>query len=177
MGDVMIRGQRLVLLMEGTGDQSRAAWFELVHAADLAAAAGAGGLRLVEVGAAALRGLDPNLAAGQMIGPGKPSPLPLVRRSTYDALIALPPVLVPPKQMATEMATLRRSAPKSVRFPSRTIKVSSIVLASVAADDGWWEAEVVAIEPGNVLRLRWRDSPGLDLFSKPIGAIAFLEPK
>jgi hypothetical protein len=171
MTDNGSRGQRLVLLARGVGHDPRGAWFEAVHVADLLRAAGAGGMHLVEVGVGALAQLDPAVAAGQMLGPGLPAPLPPIRRTTFDALVALPPLLRAPSQVATQAATLRRSALASVQVPKQTIRVGSIVLASVAECDGWWEAEVVTIAPGNVLRLRWRSFPGLDQFDKPAGAV------
>ncbi len=148
MQDAMTRGQRLVLLAKGLEGEPRAAWFEAAHAGDLVLAAGQGGQRLVEVGAAALRALDADLPVGQMMAPGQPGALPVVRRATFDALIALPPVTAAPRQVAGASAadTPAGLAPKQViRTGKRSIKVGTIVLASVAADDGWWEAEVIAI--------------------------------
>ena len=171
MADNGSRGQRLVLLARGVAHDPRGAWFEPVHVADLLRAAGAGGMHLVEVGAGALAQLDSGVAAGQLLGPGMPAPLPPIRRSTFDALVALPPLLRAPSQVTTQAATLRRSAPASVHVPRQTIRVGSIVLASIAKSDGWWEAEVVAIVTTDMLRLRWRSFPGLDQFDKPAGAI------
>ncbi len=176
MTDNGSRGQRLVLLARGIAHDPRGAWFEPVHVADLLRAAGAGGMHLVEVGAGALAQLDPGVAAGQLLGPGMPAPLPPMRRATFDALVALPPLLRAPREVATQAATLRRSAPALVHVPKQTIRVGSIVLASVAKSDGWWEAEVVAIAPGAVLRLRWREFPGLEQFEKPAGEVAMVHP-
>lgn len=167
---------RMVLLSAGVGGDPRAAWFEPVHTADLVQAARSSGGHLVEVSASVLRGLDPELAAGQLMAPGRPSALPLVRRATFDALVALPPVLIAPRQIAPAGAGgPDRQAPLSIKTAKRTIKRGSIVLASIATDDGWWAAEVLAVEQHNMLRLRWRDFPGLDEFRKPVSQVA-VEP-
>ena len=171
MTDNESRGQRLVLLARGVAHDPRGAWFEPVHVADLLRAAGAGGMHLVEVGAGALAQLDPGVAAGQLLGPGMPAPLPPIRRSTFDELVALPPLLRAPRQATTPAVTLRRSALLSVSVPKQTIRIGSIVLASVAKGDGWWEAEVVAIVTTDMLRLRWASFPGLEPFEKSVASV------
>lgn len=176
MDTAVSRAMRLVLLTTGAGGDPRAAWFEGVHAGDLVEAARHGGFHLVEVAETALRGLDPELAAGQLLGPGQPAPLPLVRRATFDALIGLPSTVASPRQL-DDLDWPVQAAPtprlrESLRTGKRTVKPGSVVLASDTLDDGWWEAEVISIGPGDELVLRWRDFPGHDEFRKSVGAVA-----
>lgn len=170
---MMQTAQRLVLLATDVRSEPRGAWFEPVHTADLVQAAGQDGLHLVEVEAKALHSLDADLPAGQLLAPGRPSPLPPVRRATFDALIALPGIVVPPRQLAGDPDGGRGGQPqrKPVRLtPRRRLKVGSVVLASMDVTEGWFEAEIIAIADDGELQLRWRDFPGHDEFSKHRGA-------
>ena len=155
--------QRLVLLATGMGSEPRGAWFEPAHAADLVQAAQQGGLHLVEVDMNALRALDVTIAAGHLMSPGQPSALPPMRPATFNALVALPGIVAPPRQLDETLSQTRgrsgrgRGNGNLLYIPRRRLKVGSIVLASVDVSEGWFEAEIIAIEPGGMLRLRWRD--------------------
>ena len=121
--------------------KTRAAWFEPAHVIDLLQAARAGGFYMIEVGAAALCKMDPNVAAGQLMGAGlryRPYRWCGGLRSTHCSLCRH--CSNHPRQLASGAATLRRSAPASVQLPKQIIRVGSIVLASVTKEDGWWEA-------------------------------------
>ncbi len=60
--------------------------------------------------------------------------------------------------------------------PWSAVVVGSVVLASDAKDEGWWEAVVLALEGGNMLRLRWRDYPEYDQFNRLITRVGLLPP-
>jgi len=168
------RAQRLVLLGTGVADEPLGAWFEAVQAADLGLAAAQGGAHLVEVEAGWLQALDPLVAMGQLLGPGRPSTLPPMRRATYDALRALPGMVAhaPAPAGGAPAPGSARAARQVLQTSKRTLRIGSIVLASTDVTDGWFEAEIVAMRPGGELQLRWRDYPGFDPFTKPLAAVA-----
>lgn len=171
----MQASQRLVLLATSVRSEPRGAWFEPAHTADLVQAAGRGGMHLVEVEIGALCALDADLPAGQLLSPGRPSPLPPIRRATFDALIALPGIVVPPRQLDDDAGGGRGGQPprKPVRLtPRRRLRVGSVVLASMDVTEGWFEAEIIAIADSGALQLRWRDFPGLDEFIKSLASVA-----
>lgn len=167
--------KRLVMLARGLAGEPRGAWFEPAHSDGLVRAALQAGAYLVELDANRLRQLDPSVAAGQLLSRGRPSPLPPIERKTFDALIALPPLVAVPKQLdgspGEDSRAVRNRRSSKLRNAKRTIKVGTIVLASVSPDDGWWEAEVVALTNDELL-LRWRDFPDLALFTKSAAAIS-----
>ncbi len=172
---VMQASQRLVLLATGVHSEPRGAWFEPGHTADLVQAAGQGGMHLVEVEAGALHSLDGDLPAGQLLGPGRPSALPPIRRATFDALIALPGIVVPPRQLDSDPNGARGPKPprKHMRLtPRRRLRVGSVVLASMDVAEGWFEAEIVAIADDGELRLRWRDFTNFAEFTKQVVCIS-----
>jgi hypothetical protein len=51
----------------------------------------------------------------------------------------------------------------------------SVVLATEGPEEGWFEAVVVTVE-GELLKLRWRDYPGIPAFSKRLTQVALLPP-
>ena len=174
MTDMTCNAPRLVLLATGAAGEPSGAWFEPIHQADLARAAARGGLHLVTVGAGWLRTLDPAVAMGQLLGPGRPAPLPPLRRATYDALSALPGMVVqaPARSDGCLPSNGPRGPATKLQTSKRTLRVGSIVLASTVVEEGWFEAVIVAIQPGSELQLRWRDYPNLDPFTRPLAAVA-----
>lgn len=174
MGGAGWDGSRLVLLAVGVTGSPRGAWFEPAHAAELVNVARGGGLHLVQADARELMELDPDLPAGHLVGPGQTTPLPPLSHGTFDRLTALPGVVAEPRpeMLSAAISSPAPAAPTRLHVPRQTVRVGSTVLASVDAEDGWWEAVVVAITPEEMLRLRWRDFPGLDLFSRPLAQVA-----
>ena len=174
MTNMTCNAPRLVLIATGPADEPLGAWFEALHQADLVRAAARGRLHLVTVGAGWLRALDPAVAMGQLLGPGRPAPLPPLRRATYDALSALPGLVVQvpaPGDGRLPPGGTRGPATK-LQTSKRTLRVGSIVLASTDVEEGWFEAVIVSIQPGSELQLRWRDYPDLDPFTRPLAAVA-----
>ena len=53
--------------------------------------------------------------------------------------------------------------------------VGHLVIAQANAEDGWWEAVVIARE-GDMLTMRWRDFPGYPKFVQHRTAVALLKP-
>jgi len=55
------------------------------------------------------------------------------------------------------------------------VSVGHLVIAQANAEDGWWEAVVIARE-GDMLTMRWRDYPGYPKFVQHRTAVALLKP-
>jgi hypothetical protein len=51
----------------------------------------------------------------------------------------------------------------------------SLVLATVAAGEAWWESDVVAVND-NLLTLKWRDFPDEPIFVRQRSRVALLHP-
>ncbi|GLS44204.1 hypothetical protein [Methylobacterium brachythecii] len=64
------------------------------------------------------------------------------------------PAEEPPKPRPGDPTFIGEPSPRS----TDQIGLGSVVLANAGADDGWWEAEVIAFN-GRVFSLRWRDYP------------------
>lgn len=156
--------KRLVLIeLDPATGTTRGARFDPAVRDALAKALADTAAILVDVDGPKLDQIDADFPQGKLAQSGKPV-LPMIKRATYDRLAALAtplPSAGPPRQ----------EAQKSDPFVN--LKPGSVVLASDNKDDGWWEATVVRVEQnGATLRLKWRDYPELDEFTKPLTRVA-----
>ena len=164
--------KRLVLLYHGT-QEPRGAWFEVVHRAALTQAAAAAGHILFELERAKLDQIDPDMPGGVLAATGKPEPLPVMLRATYDRLMAM----IEAGQVGKVAGVTGKASVPGVPVPWSDIRVGWIVLASDDKDDGWWEAVVTAIEnDGRTLQLRWRDFPEAERFSRSVTRVGLISP-
>jgi hypothetical protein len=161
---------RLVLLQH-TDRQPRGAWFEVAHRQVLATAAIQPRHALVEIDATKLEALAPDLTPGKLGPNGMPDPLPLMLAGPFQRLLEL-------AKVGALVAPLGSTVPPKVDLPApwSNLVVGSTVLASDDQDDGWWECIVTALEGRNRLRLRWRDFPGYNHFSKSVTQVGLPPP-
>lgn len=156
--------KRLVVIeLDPNTGTARGAWFDQAVREPLAKALADTAAVLIEVDGPKLDQIDADFPQGKVAQSGKPA-LPMIKRAVYDRLAALtrplPAAEAPP-------------APSSKPDPFANLKPGSFVLASDSKDDGWWEATVVRVEQnGATLRLKWRDFPEYDEFSKPLTRVA-----
>lgn len=175
--------KRLVLLDTRT-KEGRGAWFDLAHRAALAKVAAEPGHVLLEMETAKLDQIAADFPTGKVNPHGKPDMLPVVPQAVVDRLVALAALsktegtataAAPAKVGAPPMPAPARAAEPAVPAPWSQVAAGSVVLASDAQDDGWWECIVEAVEgEGGTLVLRWRDFPGLATFRKPLARVGML---
>lgn len=160
--------KRLVVFDADTNGSTRGASFDPAARDALAQALEGTTAQMVELDQVKLDQIDPDFPQGKLAATGKPS-LPAIKRATFDRLTAVAtPVPPPPPPPA---------APAQPVDPWAAIKVGTVVLASEAKDDGWWEAVVVKLEHnGGTLRLKWRDFPDLAEFTKPLSRVGLPPP-
>lgn len=151
--------KRLVVIDADSNGPARGASFDPAAKEAVSKALEGTTARIFEVDQPKLNQVDPDFPEGKLAATGKPTLTP-IKRATFDRLVALAtPVPVPPPPVV----------PAAPVDPWAAIKVGSVVLASDARDDGWWEAVVVKLEQnGATLRLKWRDFPDLGEFTKPL---------
>jgi hypothetical protein len=176
--------------LDETG-KPRAARFSGEHTDLAARAAGLMNLTICYVNSAELAAIAQQLPAGRIHANGR-GLVPNVRRDFYDKLIA-----------ATGAATMSDSenhaSGKPAHNPTETsapnpdpaspapgiatgyprdwddISVGHLVIAQANAEEGWWEAIVIARE-GDTLTMRWRDYPGYPKLVQHRTAVAPLKP-
>jgi hypothetical protein len=173
-------GPAVVLFGLGVGDKPRAGYFAAAHAALAIKAAEAMKLRVLKVETPELKALAGKLPAGRIHANGH-GVVPFVRNELYAKLAQLaqpnksepgpatPPASEPSAGAANKKgsdqagsAAAARALPAgSPRLPYdwEHIEVGDLVVAqSPDAEDGWSEA-VVTGKTGEMLTLRWRESP------------------
>lgn len=161
--------KRLVLLNYNT-QEARGGWFEVTHRTALTQAARSVGHILFEVERVKLDQIDPDMPGGAFAPNGRPEPLPVMLRATFDRLMAM----VKAGQVGKVVGLAGNTG---IPVPWTDIKVGWVVLASDDRDEGWWEAVVTAVvENGQTLQLRWRDFEGTDWFSKHITRVGLMSP-
>ena len=128
------------------------------------------------------------LPPGRVYASGKAF-IPNIRKDLYDKLTAalaepsdgsqVLKLKVPPdgNQESPPGANDPEHSAMSFRLPRNwvTITPGDMVLIHESADEGWWEAIVVGRE-GDLLTLKYRDSPKLPIFSRHIQAVALVNP-
>lgn len=154
--------KRLVVIDADSNGPARGASFDLAPKEAISKAMEGTTAKIIEVDQPKLDQIDPDFPQGKLPSAGKPALMP-IKRATYERLLALAtPVPVPPPPVV----------PAAPADPWAAIRVGSVVLASDARNDGWWEAVVVRVEQnGATLRLKWRDFPDLGEFTKPLNRV------
>lgn len=191
------RAAALVLFGLDERGKAHAAWFANDHAEAGTAAAEAMCMFALPVEDDAVRALAGQVPQGKIFASGKAF-VPFVKASLFDALVmhlpedqreqARQPVSASGGKassngyaVASGAADGRGAGAATVQhdFPAdwSKIKVGSVVLASEGRDDGWYEADVLEVLPGNRFKLRWHDWPDLPKFERTVTEIALLHPQ
>jgi hypothetical protein len=176
--------------LDETG-KPRAARFHRQHAELAAKAAGVMGLTVCTVSSPELTAIAPQLPAGRIHANGRGF-VPNIRQDLYAKLIEA-------SGPATKTDSNHQSAGRPAEGPTETsapspdaaspapgggqgyprdwddISVGHLVIAYSAADEGWWEAIVIARE-GDMLTMRFRDYPKDPKLVQHRTAVALLKP-
>ena len=164
--------KRLVLRYYGT-HEPRGGWFDMAQRTALTQAASVAGHMLFDLERAKLDQIDPDLLGGVLGASGRVELLPAIRQATFDRLVAM----IEAGQVGKVTGPGGKAVAAGVPMPWSEIRVDVVVLAFDDDSDGWWEAVVTAVDDdGRTLRLRWRDYPDLELFSKPILRVGLISP-
>lgn len=178
---------RPALVMLGLDDRGKphASWFGAADADAAAHAADMMDMALIEVDSDELVAIAGKLPPGKLFESGKAF-VPFVKRETYDRLtayldddyVAASAARVEAAAAAAEYAKASKGETKG-RQPGdwSNLMVGDIVLASEGLDDGWWEAKIEEVLPEEQFRLRWREWPELEDFTRGVVDIALLHPK
>ncbi|KQQ78447.1 hypothetical protein ASF70_22740 [Rhizobium sp. Leaf321] len=178
--------------MIGLDDRGKphASWFGSSDIAKAEAAADLMDMALIEVNGDELVAIAAKLPQGKLFESGKAF-VPFVERETYDRLAAhldadyiaasaarVEAAAAAAGAGAADYAKVSKGETKG-RQPSDWSKlmVGDIVLASEGLDDGWWEAKIEEILPEDRFRLRWREWPELEEFTRGIVDLGLLHPK
>ncbi|TRD03776.1 hypothetical protein FJV76_14135 [Mesorhizobium sp. WSM4303] len=182
----------LIVLGLDDGGKAHASWFGEAEVGVAEKAAGMMGMAALPVADAyELKGLADKLPQGRVFESGRAF-VPFVKRTLYDAIAThLPPGYQFPVRAADDRpptkpkkkaspADAPESGPKRPE-PSRPtdwdkIEVGSLVLATMGAFQGWYEATVTKISPEGVYTLRWRDWLEEPAFTRKLTKLALLHP-
>jgi hypothetical protein len=176
--------------LDETG-KPRAARFSGEHTDLVAKAAGLMNLTICCINSAELATIAQQLPAGRIHANGR-GLVPNVRRDLYDRLIAASGAATMsdsenqgsgkpadnPTQTSAPNSDPASPAPSIAQGYPRDwddIGVGHLVIAQTNAEDGWWEAIVIAREV-DTLTMRWRDFPGYPKFVQHRTAVALLKP-
>jgi hypothetical protein len=177
--------------LDETG-KPRAARFSGEHTDLAAKAAGLMNLTICHANSAELATIAQQLPAGRIHANGR-GLVPNVRRDLYDKLIeasgparktnsdnqgAGRPADGPTEISAPNSLDPTSPAPNIAQGYPRDwddISVGHLVIAQANAEEGWWEAIVIASE-GDTLTMRWRDYPGYPKLVQHRTAVALLKP-
>jgi hypothetical protein len=178
--------------MLGLDDRGKphASWFASAVAAAAAHAADLMDMALIEVSTDELVAIAGKLPQGKLFESGKAF-VPFVKRETYDRLAAyLDDDYIAASAARVEAAAATAAAgaadyAKASKGETKgrqpgdwsNLMVGDIVLASEGLDDGWWEAKIEEVLPEEQFRLRWREWPELEEFTRGIVDLGLLHPK
>jgi hypothetical protein len=185
-------GATPALIMVGLDDRGKphASWFGPDDTAKAEAAADLMDMALMEIDSDELVAIASKLPQGKLFESGKAF-VPFVKRETYDRLAAyLDDDYIAASAARVKAAAAAASAgaadyAKASKGETKgrqpgdwsNLMVGDIVLASEGLDDGWWEAKIEEVLPEEQFRLRWREWPELEDFTRRIVDIALLHPK
>ena len=150
----------LVLFGRDAAGKPHAASFLGADANAAKVAATAMTLKTAEITTDAAREIAPKLPVGKLFPSGKAF-APFVKASVYTELLAAIGVAD-----ETPQAEHAEAAPKLYEFTGYQlppgwgdIKLGSLVLATVAPMDGWYEALITEVKDDGLFVLKWRDWP------------------
>jgi hypothetical protein len=172
--------------LDETG-KPRAARFSGEHTDLAAKAAGLMNLTICHANSAELATIAQQLPVGRIHANGR-GLVPNVRRDLYDRLIEATKSdsenqgTRKPADNSTENSAPNSDpaspAPSVAEGYPRDwddINVGHLVIAQANAEEGWWEAIVIARD-GDTLTMRWRDFPGHPKLVQHRTAVALLKP-
>jgi hypothetical protein len=172
--------------LDETG-KPRAARFSGEHTDLAAKAAGLMNLTICYANSAELATIAQQLPAGRIHANGR-GLVPNVRRDLYDKLIEVAKTdrddqgAGKPADNPTETSAPNSDPASPVIGAAQAyprdwddISVGHLVIAQANAEEGWWEAIVIARE-GDMLTMRWRDFPGYPKLVQHRTSVALLKP-
>ena len=151
--------------------------------ADLATrAAGLMEMQLLQIGSDEHRTLSAKLPRGRVFASGRAF-VPFIKADLYEVLTVLagapaaPPPVSKPEPASAAPPRPPEGTSKAGIAPDTwdDIGVGSIVLATEAPGEGWWECIVLKAED-DLITLKWRDWPRLPVFARRPWQIGLLPP-
>lgn len=180
----------LVVFGTDKGGKPHAAWFATPDVSLATKAAETIGFRALVLCDDAQRSAAAELPQGRVFGSGRAF-VPFVAREVYARLQAFaggsmgstttgirPAAQSPEKPTDGDDGSPGGSDPADPRYPRSWagIAIGSLVLITEGEEDGWYEAVVVASQPGGEFTLQWRDWPDLPLLVRRRDEMALLHP-
>jgi hypothetical protein len=156
-------GKILLVFGFDENDKPRAARFDAGKAELVHKAAAAMDLKVIETTADDYQAIAKKLPEGKLYANGKGF-VPHIRSELYLKV--------------TEALGSAAQAPNvEQKYPKHwdEIGAGDLVLAQASLVDGWWEAVVTGREE-RLLKLRWRDYPKYEPFTRNIAAVALICP-
>jgi hypothetical protein len=165
-------GPDLIVLGRDDEGSLRAGRFPASQAGLVAKAAKAMNLTVAKADGAAVAELAKRLNIGRLYASGRAFVSP-VGRKLYDTIVEQLKLAGQPVPEATGHATTEAAAP-GLPATWDAIAVGHLVIAHDSANDGWWEAIVLARD-GDMLTLKWRDYQQPNVVQHA-GSLALLKP-
>lgn len=168
------------LIMVGLDDRGKphASWFGSADVTKAEAAADLMDMAVIEINSTDLASIAAKLPRGKLFESGKAF-VPFVKRDIYHRLATYLDddyVAASASSANYAKASQGETAPRQPEDWSK-LTVGDRVLASDGPGDGWYEADIQEALPDERFRLRWRDWPELDDFTRGVADIALLHPK
>ncbi|QJP14606.1 hypothetical protein G3545_13700 [Starkeya sp. ORNL1] len=170
----------LVLFGRDGGGKPHAASFLSADVEDATAAAEAMSMKISAITTDAVRELAVKLPVGRLFPSGKAF-APFVKTSLYAELLAALGIADDVDSGEDPDAAHEAAAPKLYDFsgyqlpPSwGNIKLGSLVLATIAPMDGWYEALIAEVKDDGLFVLKWRDWPEEPPFLRRAHQLALL---
>jgi hypothetical protein len=169
-----------VIVFGRDGKKARGSWFPAEAGAAAHSAAEAMGMNALDVANDDIRQLATKLPQGRVFDSGKAF-VPFVQTAVLEALVSHLPDGELVKVRASGAAS-SPSSPAASKAPAVAphyprgwddIKVGSLVLASESEEDGWWPCIVQEAYEKEV-RLKWRDYPDYEVFTRGRDQLALL---
>ena len=153
------------------GGKAHASWFGGADAELAIKAAGLMGYHVLPITTDDHRAAASGLAAGRVFASGKGF-VPFAKMAAYEALRAFGEAYQPP----APVEAAPEPAPAVTSTPQRweDLAVGSLVLASLGADEGWFEAVVIEARGEAIFVLRWQGWPEDAAFVRRADGLALL---
>ena len=128
------------------------------------------GLKAVDVSSAQLDALGMKIPAGRLYA-NRRSFVPNVRRDVHQKLVQFASTGGSSSGGSSSTSNQQPPAPAGIPKDWDSIGPGQQVIAQCSIADGWWEA-IVVVREGDILTLKWRDSPRDPLFKVHLSQIA-----